>query len=114
MSNQIKNLYEFGEFRVNASERVLQRSGQDVPLPPKVFDLLLALVVRHGQVLTKDQLMSEVWPDTFVEETNLKVYVSTLRKALGEGAEGSKFIETLPRRGYRFVGAVTELVPDKP
>ena len=108
----MKHLYEFDEFRINTTERILQRRGQDIPLPPKVFDLLLALVVRHGQVVTKDQLMSEVWPDTFVEETNLKVYVSTLRKALGEGAEGAKFIETLPRRGYRFVGAVTEILPE--
>ena len=117
MNNQITHLYEFEEFRVNTVERLLQRRGRDVPLPPKVFDLLLALVVRHGQVVTKDQLMSEVWPDTFVEETNLKVYVSTLRKALGEGGEGGegpKFIETLPRRGYRFVGAVTEIVPAQP
>lgn len=114
MNNQINNLYEFGEFRINVSERLLQRSGEDVPLPPKVFDLLLALVVRHGQVVTKDQLMSEVWPDTFVEETNLKVYVSTLRKALGEGTEGAKFIETLPRRGYRFAGSVTEIILDRP
>lgn len=108
----MKHLYEFDEFRINTTERILQRRGQDIPLPPKVFDLLLALVARHGQVVTKDQLMSEVWPDTFVEETNLKVYVSTLRKALGEGAEGAKFIETLPRRGYRFVGAVTEILPE--
>ncbi len=117
MSNRIPHLYAFEEFRVNTAERLLQRRGQDIPLPPKVFDLLLALVARHGQVVTKDQLMSEVWPDTFVEETNLKVYVSTLRKALsdgGEGAEGTKFIETLPRRGYRFVGAVTEILPDAP
>lgn len=108
----MKHLYEFDEFRINTTERILQRRGQDIPLPPKVFDLLIALVARHGQVVTKDQLMSEVWPDTFVEETNLKVYVSTLRKALGEGAEGAKFIETLPRRGYRFVGAVTEILPE--
>jgi DNA-binding winged helix-turn-helix (wHTH) protein/TolB-like protein/Flp pilus assembly protein TadD len=107
MSSPIKHFYEFDGFRINVSERLLQRGGTDVPLPPKVFDLLLTLVERHGQVVTKDQLIDEVWPDTIVEETNLKVYVSTLRKALGEGAEGPKFIETLPRRGYRFVAAVT-------
>lgn len=111
MSRKINHLYEFDEFRVNATERILKRGDQHVPLPPKVFDLLLALVVRHGQVVTKDQLMDEVWPDTFVEETNLKVYVSTLRKALGENGEGAKFIETLPRRGYRFVSPVTEVAP---
>ena len=117
MNNPVKHLYEFGEFRVNPNERLLQRSGKNVPLPPKVFDLLLALVVRHGQVVTKDQLMSEVWPDTFVEETNLKVYVSTLRKALstgGDGDEGARLIETLPRRGYRFTAPITEILPDEP
>ena len=114
MNKQINNLYEFDNFRINVSERILQRSGQDISLPPKVFDLLLALVTRHGQVVTKDELMNEVWPDTFVEETNLKVYVSTLRKALGESGEGRKFIETLPRRGYRFIGPVTQIVPANP
>ena len=114
MNNQISSLYEFGEFRVNVAERLLQRSGKDVSLPPKAFDLLLALLVRHGQVVTKDQLMNEVWPDTVVEETNLKVYVSTLRKALGEDGEGAKFIETLPRRGYRFAVPVTEIFPERP
>lgn len=110
MPNSINHLYEFNEFRINVAERVLQRRGRDIPLPPKVFDLLLALVERHGQLVTKDQLMIEVWPDTFVEEANLKVYVSTLRKAFGDGGE---FIETLPRRGYRFVAEVTEILPNE-
>lgn len=113
MSKETKRLYAFNEFRINVTERLLQRHGADVPLPPKVFDLLLALVERHGQVVTKDQLLSEVWPDTFVEETNLKVYVSTLRKVLDEGGEGAKFIETLPKRGYRFAAKVTEILPDR-
>ena len=65
-----------------------------------------------GWVVTKDELINEIWPDTFVEETNLKIYVSTLRKALGE--TGSGFIETLPRRGYRFTGTITQVVPDQP
>ncbi len=107
------HLYEFNEFRINVAERLLQRRGADVPLPPKVFDLLLALVERHGQVVTKDQLLSEVWPDTFVEETNLKVYVSTLRKVLSDGSEGATFIETLPKRGYRFAAPVTKVLPQE-
>ncbi len=114
MAKQINHLYEFNEFRINVGERLLQRRGQDISLPPKVFDLLLALVERHGQVVTKDQLMTEVWPNTFVEETNLKVYVSTLRKTLGDNGTGEKFIETLPRRGYRFVSKVTEILPTEP
>lgn len=101
----------FGEFQISATERLLKRGGQNIPLPPKVFDLLLVLVTRPGQVVTKDELMNEVWPDTFVEETNIKVYVSTLRKALGENGDGAKFIETLPRRGYRFVSPVTQIAP---
>jgi tetratricopeptide (TPR) repeat protein/DNA-binding winged helix-turn-helix (wHTH) protein len=109
MDRPISHLYEFGEFRLNGAERLLQRRGVDVPLPPKVFDLLLALVENHGHVVTKDQLLSQLWPDTFVEETNLKVYVSTLRKALGDG--DGKFIETLTKRGYRFVAPVTEILP---
>ncbi len=114
MSRPISHLYEFGEFRLNATERLLQRQGVEVPLPPKVFDLLLALVENHGHVVTKEQLLNQVWPDTFVEETNLKVYVSTLRKALDDSGEGAKFIETLTKRGYRFAAPVTEILPDEP
>ncbi len=112
MAKQINYLYEFNGFRLNAAERVLQRYGQEVPLTLKAFDLLLALVERRGQVVTKDQLMNEIWPDTFVEETSLKVYVSTLRKVLGDDGEGGKFIETLPKRGYRFSAAVTRMAYD--
>lgn len=109
MSNKINRLYEFGEFRINVSERRLEREGKEIPLQPKVFDLLLVLVERRGQVLSKDQLMSEVWPDTFVEETNLKVNIFALRKVLGNGAEEGKVIETLHRRGYRFNAEVSEI-----
>lgn len=109
MSNQISRLYEFGEFRINVSQRQLERQGKEISLQPKVFDLLLALVQRRGQVVSKDQLMSEVWPDAFVEETNLKVNISTLRKILGTDGEDGKFIETLHKRGYRFTAEVTEI-----
>lgn len=114
MSKQLQHLYEFDDFRLNATERLLQHRGQEISLPPKAFDLLLTLVARHGQVVTKEELLNEVWPDSFVEESNLKVYVSTLRKVLGEGTEGARFIETLPRRGYRFVGSITEVLPEQP
>jgi DNA-binding winged helix-turn-helix (wHTH) protein/TolB-like protein/Tfp pilus assembly protein PilF len=110
MNRQYNKLYEFGDFRLNASERVLQRQGTDVPLPSKVFDILLVLVENHGHVVDKEQLMNEVWPDTFVEENNLKVYISSLRKALGENLAGQKYIETLPKRGYRFIAGITRLV----
>lgn len=110
MNRQSDKLYEFGDFRLNASERLLQKQGVDIPLPSKVFDILLVLVENHGHVVDKEQLMTQVWPDTFVEENNLKVYISGLRKALGENPEGKKYIETLPKRGYRFAAGITRLV----
>ncbi len=109
MSQPIKHLYEFGPFRLNAGERLLLRDGESVPLTPKAFDLLLALVERHEHLLEKDELLKLVWPDTFVEEANLSYNISLIRKALGEGENGQKYIETVPRRGYRFVAGVREL-----
>ena len=76
-----------------------------MPLPPKALDLLVALVEQEGDVVTKDELMKRVWPDTFVEEANLSVNVSALRKALGDQAGGGPYIETVPRRGYRFAAS---------
>jgi len=93
---------EFGPFRLDAAKRVLWRDGRVVPLPPKALDLLVALVEQRGDVVTKDELLKRVWPDTFVEEANLSVNVSALRKALGDGPGGRPYIETLSRRGYRF------------
>jgi Tol biopolymer transport system component/DNA-binding winged helix-turn-helix (wHTH) protein len=98
--------YEFGPFRLDAAERVLTRGGEAVPLPPKVFETLLVLVANSGRVLGKDELLSALWPDSFVEESNLAQNISQLRKALGEGAAGAQFIETVPKRGYRFTAQV--------
>jgi DNA-binding winged helix-turn-helix (wHTH) protein/TolB-like protein/Tfp pilus assembly protein PilF len=98
--------YEFGRFRLNSAERVLLRDGEPVALTPKVFDILVVLVENGGRVVEKDDLMKRVWPNTFVEEGNLTQNVSLLRKALGETPNGVQFVETVPRRGYRFVGAV--------
>src|SRR5690348_2389478 len=98
--------YEFGPFRVNATERLLLREGQSVSLKPKVFDLLLKLVANSGHVLMKEELMKEVWPDSFVEEHNLAVSISLLRIALEDDHRRPKFIETVAKRGYRFVAAV--------
>ncbi|MEN3331689.1 MAG: eukaryotic-like serine/threonine-protein kinase [Blastocatellia bacterium] len=109
MMKPAKRLYEFGPYRVDTTDRLLLKEGKVVPLPPKVFDILLAFVERSGRVLDKDELMQEVWPDTFVEEGNLARNVSTLRRALGEGEGGHPYIETIPRRGYRFVAKVKEL-----
>ncbi|MBA2524764.1 MAG: winged helix-turn-helix domain-containing protein, partial [Pyrinomonadaceae bacterium] len=111
MSQLTKHLYEFGPFRLDAKERLLLRDDEIVPLTPKAFDMLLALVEDSGHVLQKDKLMQRLWPDSFVEEGSLAQNVSLLRKALGE-SNSQKFIETVPRRGYRFVASVRELEDD--
>ncbi len=108
MEQQAKQLYEFGPFRLDAEERLLLRAGEVVPLTPKAFDVLLALIEQPGHLLEKEVLLKTVWPDSFVEENNLADNISKLRKALGEGENGQKFIETIPRRGYRFVAEVRE------
>ncbi|MDQ3666468.1 MAG: tetratricopeptide repeat protein [Acidobacteriota bacterium] len=107
MSRLTKHLYEFGQFRLDAKERLLLRDGEIVPLTPKAFDMLLALVENSGHLLEKNELMQTLWPDSFVEEGSLAQNISLLRKALGE-SESQKFIETVPRRGYRFVASVRE------
>jgi eukaryotic-like serine/threonine-protein kinase len=95
--------YDFGSFHLEPDERVLLHAGQPVPLTPKVFETLLALVERRGHIVTKEELMRRVWPDTFVEDVNLAKNVSTLRKILGVRDDGREYIETIPKRGYRFV-----------
>jgi DNA-binding winged helix-turn-helix (wHTH) protein/TolB-like protein/Tfp pilus assembly protein PilF len=107
MAEQTSDFYEFGRFRLKSDERVLLRGEEFVPLTPKAFDILLALLENDGRTVRKDDLMKKVWPDTFVEEGNLTQNVSLLRKALGESATGPQFIETVPRRGYRFVAPVS-------
>ena len=109
MSRQVKHFYEFGSFRLDATQRLLLRDGTVVPLTLKAFDLLLTLVESDGQVLTKEELMRRVWPDSFVEEANLSHHIHKLREALGEREQGDKYIETLARRGYRFVSKVSEV-----
>jgi DNA-binding winged helix-turn-helix (wHTH) protein/TolB-like protein/Tfp pilus assembly protein PilF len=108
MGQQDNHCYEFGRFRLKTAERVLLREGEHVPLTPKVFDILITLVEKRGQVVEKDDLMKRVWPNTFVEEGNLTQNISLLRKALGESSTGVQFIETVPRRGYRFVAPINE------
>src|SRR5580698_8487556 len=103
-------LYEFGPFRVDPARETLLKAGVAVPLTPKTFQILLVLV-RHGQeIVTKDDLMKTVWPDTFVEEANLSRNIFMLRKALGETAQDHRYIVTIPGRGYRLTENV-RLVP---
>ena len=104
--------YQFGPFVIDLGERVLRRDGHPVSLTPKAFDLLAALLERPGQLISKDELLEMVWPGTFVEESNLAYNVFALRKALGDTAENSRFIETVPKRGYRFTAAVTPADPE--
>jgi DNA-binding winged helix-turn-helix (wHTH) protein/TolB-like protein/Flp pilus assembly protein TadD len=106
MDSQIKHFYEFGPFRIDTSNRLLLRDGQPVPLKRKAVEVLLVLVKHKGEVLEKERLMETLWPDSFVEEANLTQSVYMLRKALGEQADGPRYIETIPRRGYRFAAEV--------
>src|SRR5215210_3474394 len=99
--------YTFGAFRLDVTERLLFHENSLVSLTPKAFDTLLALVQHKGHVLTTEELMAQVWPDSFVEGNNLAQNISTLRKVLGAG--GAKFIETIPKRGYRFVADGKEI-----
>jgi DNA-binding winged helix-turn-helix (wHTH) protein len=101
--------FAFGPFLLEPRERRLLRNGEPVPLTVKAFDLLEVLVRRQGRLLHKEELMQSVWPDAVVEENNLTVTMSALRKALGEGPSDREYIETVPRRGYRFVADVREV-----
>jgi len=107
-------LYEFGPFCLNPLKRIVLRDGEPLPLTPKCFDILLALVEHPGEVLVKEELMESVWPDTVVEEGNLNRNISTLRKALGESPNDHRYIVTVPGRGYRFVAEVREVPEDHP
>src|SRR5262244_603263 len=108
MGEHPKHFYEFGRFRIRTDERILLRDRDIIPLTPKVFDMLLTLVESRGEVVSKDSLLKKVWPDSYVEEGNLTQNISLLRKALGEGQNGHQYIETVARRGYRFIAPVRE------
>ena len=104
MRNQ--RFFEFGPFRLDVTSGLLLRDGKVVALTPKVIDTLLLLVENRGRVLGKEELLRQLWPETFVEEGNLTQNISVLRKALSEGPEAETYIETIPKRGYRFVAKV--------
>src|SRR4029079_17335250 len=102
-------IYEFGNFRLDPSERQLVRDGQIIAIAPKVFDTLVVLVEEPGRLVDKERLMSRLWPDTFVEEATLARNISDLRKARGGSASEQQYIETVPKRGYRFTSAVRRI-----
>lgn len=99
-------IFRFGEFVLDAHKRVLSRDGETIPLTPRVFDTLMAFVVRPGETISKDALMNAIWEDSFVEEANLTQNVAVLRKALGENSKEHRYIVTVPGKGYRFVPEV--------
>ena len=102
MSQRIKRFYEFGPYRIDSVNRILQRSGEPIALKSKVADTLLLFLEQAGEVVGKEELMTRLWPDSFVEEANLTQNIYVLRKAMPE----ADYIETIPRRGYRFTAPV--------
>ena len=106
MTSDPRVVYEFGPFRMDPDKQVLLRENQPIPVTPKAFETLLVLVRRSREVVTKEELLKEIWPDSFVEESNLSQNIFMLRKALGDTAENRQYIVTLPGRGYRFAAPV--------
>ena len=101
--SQARRVSGFGPFRFDHEARLLFRDGAAVPLSPKALDILSVLIESDGELVKKNDLVQAVWPNTFVEESNLAHHISVLRKTLGEGGAGQRYIETVPKRGYRFV-----------
>lgn len=112
MSAETRVLYEFGRFRCEPEEHRLLADGNPVFLSPKTFEILVVFLQSNGRLLTKDELMEKVWPETFVEEANLTNNISALRKVLGEFPGGQQYIETVPKRGYRFLASVNQIQDD--
>src|ERR1043166_1626292 len=111
MSKEIKPIYEFGGFHLDPEERQLLYYGEPVDLTPKALSLLVVFVENAGRLLSKDRFKKRLWPDPHVDDANLTVTVRTLRLALGNGSNGSRYIETVPREGYRFVAPVNRVEP---
>ena len=107
----VQKIYEFEDFRFDAEHLMLYRRGESIPLAPKAAETLLVFIERRGRILSKEELIEQIWPDAFVEESNLYLYLSVLRKTLGNQKSGTPYLETLRRRGYRFNGTV-QLISD--
>src|ERR1051325_8122492 len=107
MSVEQKPLYEFGKFRCDPGEHLLLREGKPISLAPKAFEILVVLIESNGRLLTKEELMEKVWPGTFVEEANLTINISALRKVLGDTTGNQQFIETVPKRGNPSLAPVS-------
>jgi DNA-binding winged helix-turn-helix (wHTH) protein len=111
MNKAVRQVYEFGPFVLDPGERLVRHGAARMELPPRAFDTLLVLVENSGRLLEKDELMRTVWGDTVVEENNLSQVIYLLRKALRDGEDGARYIETVSKRGYRFVAEVHEFEP---
>jgi DNA-binding winged helix-turn-helix (wHTH) protein len=105
----MKTIYSFGEFHVDGAKRRLLRLGQPVAVTPKCLDLLVFLVDNRNRVVEKEELLQWLWPESFVDEQNVKQNIYVLRRALGDDQNGNSFIQTIPRRGYKFIAQVTEM-----
>ena len=112
MSQQEPRFIEFDSFQIDLHERKLLNNGEVIPLTAKVFETLLTLIQNRGEVLDKESLMKTLWPDSFVEESNLAQNISVLRKALRNGDSARQYIETVPKRGYKFIADVNEITPE--
>jgi adenylate cyclase len=112
VASVINHHYRFGEFTLDANQKVLLRDGKPVLLAPKVLETLLILAQKGGQIVEKEELMARLWPDTYVEESNLTYTIVQLRKTLGDDARRSRYVETIPKRGYRFIADVEEVSSD--
>ena len=112
MSSNSGHILQFKDFTIDTDEKVLLREGMPVALAPKVFETLLVLIENHGRIVLKEELMKRLWPDTFVEEANLTFNIQQLRKSLGDNARSPIYIQTIARRGYRFIAAVEPVSSD--
>ena len=113
MRNQVKHFYEFGPFRLDKEKRRLMKDGEPVHLSPKAIEALMVLLQNAGKLLERDDLMRAVWAESFVEDANLTVAISNLRKVLSQNGDSAEYIETIPRVGYRFVAEVREIAEEQ-
>ncbi len=109
MADSVQRNLQFGPFELSSSERVLRREGEALPLGSRALDLLIYLAERPGKVIAKQELIDHVWSDVTVEEGSLRVHVAAIRKALGDGQFGNRYIANIKGRGYSFVGTVVPL-----
>src|SRR5579863_7454109 len=112
--NQPRIIYEFGRFRLDPDAHLLLSGDQIIALEPKAVEVLLILVEKRGDLVARQELMSAVWPDTFVEDSNLSSNISILRRQLGVTGDGGDYIQTIPKRGYRFAAAVKQVQDGPP